>query len=130
VDDLTERLELALENGTLRRREQLNRLQAGLSHHTPDRQTERLQQQLATLSIQSERLIRNRIQEVKHAVGGLTARLEVLSPLRTLSRGYAIAAADNGSILTTVEQLTKGDRVNIQLFRGKAICSVEDLEGP
>jgi exodeoxyribonuclease VII large subunit len=130
VDDLTERLELALENGTLRRREQFSRLQAGLSHHTPDRQTERLQQQLTTLAAQSERLIRSKIQGLKHAFGGMAARLEVLSPLRTLSRGYAIAATENGAVVTSVSQLTAGDRIKVHLYHGKTICRVEELEKP
>lgn len=130
VDDLTERLERALENGTLRRRELFERLQTKLSFHSPDRQTERLQQQLTTLSVQSERLIQNKIQEVKHALGSMTARLELLSPLRTLSRGYAIAAASDGTVLTSVTQLAEGDRLNIHLYRGTAICRVEELEKP
>jgi exodeoxyribonuclease VII large subunit len=130
VDDLTERLELALENGTLRRRELFERLQSVLSFHNPDRQTERLQQQLTTLSGQSERLILNKIQEMKLLFGSKTARLEVLSPLRTLSRGYAIAATGDGAVVTSVTQLTKGDRLKIQLYCGKAICRVEDLEKP
>jgi exodeoxyribonuclease VII large subunit len=130
VDDLTERLELALKNTTLRRREQFVRLHSGLSFNSPVRQTERLQQQIATLSVQSERLILNKIQEFKNTFGSLTARLEVLSPLRTLSRGYAIAANSNGAVVTTVEQLAEGDRIQIQLYRGKALCRVEQLGKP
>ncbi|MBC8017283.1 MAG: exodeoxyribonuclease VII large subunit, partial [Verrucomicrobia bacterium] len=130
MDDLTGRLELALENATLRRRELFVRLQSGLSYHNPARRTERLGQQLTTLSVQSERLILNKIQYLKHAFGGMAARLEVLSPLRTLSRGYAIAATSDGAVVTTVAQLAEGDRVKIQLYRGKAICRVEELEKP
>jgi len=130
VDDLTERLELALENATLRRREQFERLQSGLSFHSPSLQTERLQQKLTSLSLQSEQLIQNKIQGMKHLFADLTARLEVLSPLRTLSRGYAIAVSDDGTVLTSVTQLAQGDRVTIQLFLGTAICRVEELEAP
>jgi exodeoxyribonuclease VII large subunit len=60
----------------------------------------------------------------------MTARLEVLSPLRTLSRGYAIAATGDGSVVTSVSQLTAGDRIKVQLHHGKAICCVEELEKP
>jgi exodeoxyribonuclease VII large subunit len=130
VDDLTGRLELALENTTLRRREQFERLQSGLSFHSPDRQIDRLRQKLTTLSLQSERLIQIKTQELKHAFSGVAARLEVLSPLRTLSRGYAIAATGDGTVVTDIDQLAEGDRLIIQLFHGKAICHVEDLEEP
>jgi exodeoxyribonuclease VII large subunit len=128
VDDLTERLERALENTTLHRREQFGRLQTGLSFYSPIRQTEHLQQKLTTLSTRSERLMLNKIQLMKQSFGAMAARLEVLSPLRTLSRGYAIAAINDGTIVTTISQLSEGDRVKIQLYRGSAICCVEKLE--
>ena len=128
IDDLSERLEMALENSTLHRRERFEHLQSVLSLHSPNRQIERFQQLLATLSHQLERQLLNKIQQEKHAFGSLTARLEVLSPLRTLSRGYAIAATSDGTVVTTVAQLTKGDCLKLQLFHGTAICIVEELE--
>jgi exodeoxyribonuclease VII large subunit len=130
VDDLTERLELALENTTLRRRDLFERLLSTLTFHRPDRQIERLQQQIAALSVQSERLILSKIQGAKHACGSMAARLEVLSPLRTLSRGYAIATTSDGAVVTTVSQLAEGDRLNVQLFQGTVACRVEQLEIP
>jgi len=128
VDDLTGRLELAQENAALRRREQFERLQSGLGHNNPARRTERLQQQLTTLAAQSERLMRDKVQGSKLAFGSIAARLEVLSPLRTLSRGYAIAATSDGTVVTSAAQLTEGDRIKIQLYRGTANCRVEALE--
>jgi exodeoxyribonuclease VII large subunit len=130
VDDLTGRLELALENTTLRRREQFERLQSGLSFHSPVRQIDQLRQKLTNLSLQSERMIQIKKQELKHTFSSVAARLEVLSPLRTLSRGYAIAATGDGTVVTDIDQLAEGDRLIIQLFHGKAICHVEDLEEP
>ena len=130
VDDLTERLERALENATLRRREQFERLRSVLSFHSPERRTERLRLQLTALSVQSEGLMLNKLQDLKHALGGMTARLEVLSPLRTLSRGYAIAATGDGAVVTSVSQLARGDRVKLQLYHGTAVCRVEGLEKP
>ncbi|MDA8414964.1 MAG: exodeoxyribonuclease VII large subunit [Desulfobacteraceae bacterium] len=130
VDDLTERLELALGNVALRRREQFERLQSGLLVHSPARQTERLQQRITSLTEHSERLICNKIQNLTLAFRSLAARLEVLSPLRTLSRGYAIAATSDGTVVTSVDQLAEGDRIQLQLYRGKASCRVEDLEIP
>jgi exodeoxyribonuclease VII large subunit len=130
VDDLSERLERALENATLRRREQFERLHSVLSFHSPDRQLESLRQHIATLSLQSERHMHDRLQEAQQSCGILTARLEVLSPLRTLSRGYAIAATSDGRIVTTVDRLTAGDRINVRLHHGTAHCRVEELENP
>jgi exodeoxyribonuclease VII large subunit len=130
VDDLSERLELALENSTLRRRELFERLQSGMSLHSPARRIERLQQQLTPLVTQSERLMLHKVQSLKNVFGSMTARLEVLSPLRTLSRGYAIATTGAGSVVSSIDRLSHGDRINVQLYHGKAVCRVEELEKP
>jgi exodeoxyribonuclease VII large subunit len=130
VDDLAGRLELALHNSVARDRGQFDRLQAGLMHANPGRTVEVLQQRLTLLSVQSERLITGKLEEMKHVFVGTAARLEVLSPLKTLSRGYAIAATSEGTVVTDTSQLTAGDRIRLHLHRGKALCRVEEIETP
>lgn len=128
VDDLIERLERALEYAVQRRREQFERIQTGLSLHNPGRQAERIRQQLSADSIQSERLIQARIHQLRQTFATLTARLDVLSPLRTLSRGYAIATRHDGSVVTSTAQLSAGEQLTIRLHHGTAISRVEALE--
>ena len=130
VDDLAGRLELALENSVDRSRGQFERLQAGLMHQHPARAIEGLRQHLNLLSIQCERFVTGKLEETKHVFAGSTARLEVLSPLKTLSRGYAIATSVEGKVVTDSGQLAAGDRVRLHLHRGKALCRVEELENP
>jgi len=130
VDDLAGRLELALQNSVARNRGQFDRLQAGLMHTNPGRTVEVLQQRLTLLSVQSERLITGKLEEMKHVFAGTAARLEVLSPLKTLSRGYSIAATSDGTVVTDTSQLTAGDRIRLHLHRGKALCRVEEIETP
>ena len=130
VDDLAGRLELALQNSVARYRGQFDRLQAGLMHANPGRTVEVLQQRLTLLSVQSERLVTGKVEEMKHVFAGTAARLEVLSPLKTLSRGYAIAATSEGTVVTDTSQLTAGDRIRLHLHRGKALCRVEEIETP
>ena len=130
VDDLAGRLELALRNNTSRRRGQFDGLLAGLMHTNPARTVESLRQRLNLLSVQSERLMTGKVEGIKHVFAGSTARLEVLSPLKTLLRGYAIATTAAGTVVTDTGQLAAGDRVRLHLHRGKALCRVEELEKP
>jgi exodeoxyribonuclease VII large subunit len=67
---------------------------------------------------------------MKHLFAGTAARLEVLSPLKTLSRGYAIAATGDGTVVTDTSQLAAGDHIRLHLHRGRALCRVEELETP
>jgi exodeoxyribonuclease VII large subunit len=99
-------------------------------HANPGRTVEVLQQRLTLLSVQSERLMTGKVEEMKHVFAGTAARLEVLSPLKTLSRGYSIAATSDGTVVTDTSQLTAGDRIRLHLHRGKALCRVEEIETP
>jgi len=58
----------------------------------------------------------------------LTASLEAMSPLRVLTRGYAIASDSDGACVRSVSQLQKGDRIRLRLSDGGADCLVESLE--
>jgi len=130
VDDLAGRLELALQNSVARSRGQFDRLQTGLMHTNPARAVESLRQRFLLLTVQCERLMTGKVEGMKHVFVGTTARLEVLSPLKTLSRGYAIATTVDGTVVTDTSQLAAGDPVRLQLHRGRALCRVEELEIP
>jgi exodeoxyribonuclease VII large subunit len=130
VDDLAGRLELALEHSVSRNRGQFERLQTGLMHQHPSRAIEGLRQNLNLLAIQCERSVTDKLEGIKRVFTGSATRLEVLSPLKTLSRGYAIATTAAGIVITDTGQLAEGDRVRLHVHRGKALCRVEKLENP
>ncbi len=49
---------------------------------------------------------------------GLTAKLDAMSPLKVLSRGYAMAQLEDGALLRSVKQINPGDRAVISLGDG------------
>ncbi len=129
VDDLTERLDLSLLNVVRRRREQYERLHGALMLHNPVRQVESLQQRVRLLSAQAERLLMHKLEGCKQLFGGNAARLEVLSPLNTLARGYSITThMADGRVVRDAAQLSAGDRLRISFHRGEAVSRVESVE--
>ena len=63
-------------------------------------------------------------------VGSLAGRLQALSPLSVLERGYAVChSASDGRIIHSAEDLRVDDRVNVRLHEGEALCRVEHLRG-
>lgn len=56
------------------------------------------------------------------------ARLDALSPLKILSRGYSVASK-NGKIITSSAELLPNDLVDIQLGNGSAECKVIEVKG-
>lgn len=54
-------------------------------------------------------------------------KLEVLNPLNTLKRGYAIAKQD-GKIISTVKDLAKGSNLDIELKDGVIKTTIKEME--
>ena len=57
----------------------------------------------------------------------LTAALDAMSPLRVLSRGYAIASGDSGRCVRSVRELEAGERLSLRFTDGSADCLVEQV---
>ena len=62
-------------------------------------------------------------------IGRASASLEALSPLATLSRGYAVARDEKGTTLTSASQFTKGKEFDLLLRDGtvKATTAAAEL---
>ena len=56
-----------------------------------------------------------------------TAKLEAMSPLKVLTRGYVIADNEKGNTIRSAEQLHSGDKITLRLSDGRASCLVEDV---
>lgn len=63
--------------------------------------------------------LRSQVRSSSVHVDGLAARLEALSPVGTMSRGYAIVqAGPNGAVVSDSSLLAPGDRASVTLSRG------------
>ena len=61
-------------------------------------------------------------------LGIAAARLDDLSPLAILGRGYAIARNDEGGIIKSIKQIDHGDRIRVSVSDGSIDCLVEGCE--
>lgn len=57
----------------------------------------------------------------------IVGRLEALSPLRVLERGYSLATA-GGHVVTAASQLATGDEIELRFARGRARANIIDVE--
>jgi len=57
-----------------------------------------------------------------------TAKLDALSPLKVLTRGYAMASDTNGNLIKSVKQVQQGSLVKMQFSDGSVCASVTNLE--
>ncbi len=67
--------------------------------------------------------------ERMHARLGLASgRIQALSPLAILERGYAICKNGQGGILRDAGQVARDDRVEVMLAHGELLCRVEQIK--
>ena len=64
--------------------------------------------------------------EKRRAYVALAAKLDALSPLKVLSRGYSIAEK-NGAALRSAAEAARGDKINVRLSGGSLDCIVEEV---
>lgn len=65
-----------------------------------------------------ESIMKVTIEQKKSCMIEWIAKLDTLSPLKTLARGYSIIEIE-GKMVNTVQKIKKGDKVNIRLVDGK-----------
>jgi exodeoxyribonuclease VII large subunit len=102
--------------------------------------------QLGLLRFDLKQLLAHRREVVARNFQGLTAaayfrlrrersrlelaagRMNALSPLAILQRGYAICRDASGMILKNSSEASPGDRVQVRLSRGELGCRVEEID--
>lgn len=60
-----------------------------------------------------------------HEVGLAASRLNDLSPLAVIARGYAIARTDDGAVVKNIGQAPVGSKVAVQVSDGTLSCTVD-----
>ena len=60
----------------------------------------------------------------REALARLSAALDAMSPLRVLARGYAVARGEGGQVVSSVEQVRTGERLELTLSDGTLDCQV------
>ena len=71
--------------------------------------------------------INNKVHINKTKMVELITKLDSLSPLKTLTRGYSILEKDN-KIVKSVKSLNINDEISIRLIDGKAKAKVIDIK--
>jgi exodeoxyribonuclease VII large subunit len=95
----------------------------------PRRRLRENQQRLDELSLGLWRRFQDRLVHFRRRMAHGSERLNGLSPLAVLERGYSIAhEMPHGAIVKDSASLKIGDRLRLTFARGKALCRVEEKE--
>jgi exodeoxyribonuclease VII large subunit len=129
MDDLVNRLRLLASWSLKRTREKQLHLSENVLLRNP---MERLKNLRLFISEDRKRMaqsIKHAIEIHRHRVAGTLGKLDSLSPLSILQRGYSITRkVPSLQILRDATHVQEGDRVEVKLFRGKLLCGVEKTD--
>ena len=90
-----------------------------------------IQQRKKALQLLQNRLISAEIQQInrkKQRYIGLTAKLDAMSPLKVLTRGYAMTQGEDGSLIRSVKDVTPNQPVTVSLADGKFTATVNEVK--
>ena len=90
-----------------------------------------LEQRQQSLEHLKSRLIGAQMQQIqrkKQRYIGNTAKLDAMSPLKVLTRGYSIVSADDGTIVRSVRQTAPGREVQVMLSDGSLRATISDIK--
>jgi exodeoxyribonuclease VII large subunit len=125
VDEARNRARFHLDRRLNRLRHQLSGLAARLSERRVDRRLGEARTRLARLLARLEAGERAYRERGRQRLARSSAKLEALSPLSVLGRGYSLTWSAQGKLLRTSDEVVPGDAVRVQLARGRLLCRVE-----
>ena len=127
--ELTHALTQATRSTLVTRERRLRSAQLKLEAHEPGRRVEASRTRLVVAGERLGATIIHRRQRLEGRLGDLTGRLEALSPLGVLARGYAVCwNANRTAIVRDASAVSVGDDVAITLRQGQLTCTVTGKE--
>ena len=90
-----------------------------------------IQEKRMLLDYQQQRLVHGmerNLQTGREQTARLAASLEALSPFRVLSRGYSIAQKEDGTVLSSIQQVSVGEALSLRLADGQVTCTATGKE--
>ena len=128
LDSMSDSMASALNRQVKSARQHLNVLSRSAALQSP---TGYLDQKKQNLELLKNRLVSAETRTVaqkKQQFVRLTAKLDAMSPLKVLTRGYAIAMKSDTQVLTSVSQVNPGDRIAVSLSDGVITANVSEVK--
>ena len=83
--------------------------------------------QLISVSTQFDALEKAILHRARIRLQENAAKLQALSPLSVLARGYSVTTLADGTVVHSANQLSENTEITVQLVDGKAACTVKEI---
>jgi exodeoxyribonuclease VII large subunit len=119
LDELQERMDLALQQRLHLARVRLQHLERSWQHLLPQRRTSEMRERLDALQQRATQAGVRRIREARELLAGFAGRLEGLSPLKVLERGYSVTLNAAGKGIRSLDEVELGTEIRTRLRQGQ-----------
>ena len=126
LDSMSAAMATALSRQIKSARQHLNVLSASPALRSP---TGYMEQKEKTLELLKNRMVSAQNQQIHRSNQRYIAavsKLDAMSPLKVLTRGYSMAQTEEGEVVRSVNQVERGQRLTITLGDGKLAATVMD----
>lgn len=125
MDEMVIRLRNAIRRDIERKTFDYNALRKRLRIELAAQKLKTCDEAVQAMSSRLSRIIGVRLSETRNSLTSLVGRIDDLSPLKVLARGYSITfSLDDGKTITDSDSVETGDRLRIRLARGELITEV------
>ena len=125
LDELQIRLSRAMNLRIERQRQKIQRQEHALQLHSPVHQLSQQHNHLERSQHRLQEAIKRQLLNREHQLALAAEKLDAVSPLATLRRGYSITQDDQGNVITDANQLSSGDRLVTRLANGDVRSTVD-----
>jgi exodeoxyribonuclease VII large subunit len=123
------RLAVGLRSRAMRARSRLDSLARSSVFRRPFQAVFDRARRLDELSARAVRAIRERAKAARSQTDAAAGRLESLSPLAVLGRGYSLTQrTSDGRLIRSAADLSPGDQITTRLAQGQTISRIEQIE--
>lgn len=128
LGQLTVRLTRAQDRRISALTDRLNRLRSSPVMRSPEGAIQQRELLLELLRQRLEHAGTRRFQQEEQHLARLAGRLDALSPLKVLARGYALVSREDGTVIRAAGELAPGEPIRLRLGQGSARCTVDTIE--
>ena len=123
------RLDQAVDRGLSQRRAALTELSSRRVMQSPTGFIDQRRLELDSIRLRLDAAATARLGRERQEFSRLAAKLDALSPLKVLGRGYSIALDAGGRAVKDAGRLSPGERLELRFSKGSASCLVESVNG-
>lgn len=126
LDENQMRLDRSLRRRILECRKRLSGFEQSLGHLSPDRMLREKRQHVMFLEERLQTRMTSVMTEVRHRLALAFGRLEGVSPVAGLKRGYAFVTGEDGRMIKSIDDAACGSEITVTMADGTLTAVVKD----